>query len=103
MIAATPGISACFDIGDGAPGGWCGLCAETGATPPEAAALRSAVSATIAPVTPGTLRIASSACARAVSQARALRRLDIDRQHHLAVRDRDIRQHIGFGQRNAIG
>src|SRR4051812_33756547 len=94
MIAATPGISACFDIGELA-GFACGRCAETGCTPDcgpcecppgpwECPAwswrcgaggalpgLRSAVSATIAPVTPGIARTAASACARTLSQARA--------------------------------
>src|SRR5438874_8316186 len=83
MTAATPGISACFDIGDGAPCG--GRCAATGCTPGECACacrcgggaadgvpgLRSAVSAIIAAVTPGIARTAASACARTLSQARA--------------------------------
>src|SRR5215218_6962148 len=88
MTAATPGISACFDIGEAAPCG--GRCAETGCTPGEcecawrcgagaaagdpglgAPGLRSAVSAIIAAVTPGMARTAASACARTLSQARA--------------------------------
>src|SRR6185312_10094000 len=83
MTAATPGISACFDIGDAAPCG--GRCAEAGCTPGgcECAwrcgagagggepGLRSAVSAIIAAVTPGIARTAASACARTLSQARA--------------------------------
>src|SRR5437867_9107808 len=83
MTAATPGISACFDIGDGAPCG--GRCAATGCTPGECACacrcgggaadgepgLRSAVSAIIAAVTPGIARTAASACARTLCQARA--------------------------------
>src|SRR3954453_23229379 len=88
MTAATPGISACFDIGDAAPCG--GRCAATGCTPgececawrcgagaadgdpaPGEPGLRSAVSAIIAAVTPGMARTAASACARTLSQARA--------------------------------
>src|SRR5437870_8098216 len=83
MTAATPGISACFDIGDAAPCG--GRCAATGCTPGECECacrcgvgaadgdpgLRSAVSAIIAAVTPGIARTAASACARTLSQARA--------------------------------
>ncbi len=79
MTAAMPGISACFDIGEA------GLCggrwAETGGTPwawrcgagcgAAAPALRSAVSAIMAMVTPGMARTAASACARTLSQARA--------------------------------
>src|SRR5436190_4844816 len=83
MTAATPGISACFDIGDAAP---CdGRCAATGCTPGECECacrcgagadggepgLRSAVSAIIAAVTPGIARTVASACARTLSQARA--------------------------------
>src|SRR6266581_4668172 len=84
MTAATPGISACLDIGDA---GLCGgLCADTGCTPcawrcggaaapgdGEVAApgLRSAVSAIMATLTPGTARTAVSACARTLSHARA--------------------------------
>ena len=83
MTAATPGISACFDIGDGRAlrrpvrcdrlhamrrGAWrCGAGGGGGAAP----ALRSAVSAIIATVTPGMARTAASACARTLSQARA--------------------------------
>src|SRR3954452_10433750 len=70
MTAATPGISACFDIGDAPPCG--GRCAEAGCTPGgcewpcrcgagagggdsdlDEPGLRSAVSAIIAAVTPG--------------------------------------------------
>src|SRR5215208_7875955 len=88
MTAATPGISACFDIGDAPPCG--GRCAATGCTPGEwecawrcgagaadgepglgEPGLRSAVSAIIAAVTPGIARTAASACARTLSQARA--------------------------------
>src|SRR6185436_20250795 len=83
MTAATPGISACFDIGDAPPCG--GRCAATGCTPGECECacrcgagadggepgLRSAVSAIIAAVTPGIARTAVSACARTLSQARA--------------------------------
>src|SRR5437899_12133781 len=88
ITAATPGISACFDIGDAAPCG--GRCAATGCTPGECECacrcgagaadadpgdgvpgLRSAVSAIIAAVTPGIARTAASACARTLSQARA--------------------------------
>src|SRR4051794_5808805 len=81
MTAATPGISACFDIGDAAPCG--GRCAATGCTPGECECacrcgagggepgLRSAVSAIIAAVTPGIVRTVASACARTLSQARA--------------------------------
>src|SRR5262245_17690321 len=80
MTAATPGISACFDIGDGPCGG---RCAAAGCTPcacrcgAGAASglgepgLRSAVSAIIAVVTPGIARTAASACARTLSQALA--------------------------------
>src|SRR6478672_426911 len=87
ITAATPGISACLDIGEV---GLCGgLCADTGCTPcawrcgggdggaaaPGAAAaapaLRSAVSAIMATLTPGMARTAASACARTLSQARA--------------------------------
>src|SRR6185437_9686187 len=79
MTAATPGISACFDIGDAPPCG--GRCAEAGCTPCACRCgagagggepgLRSAVSAIIAAVTPGIARTAASACARTLSQARA--------------------------------
>src|SRR6476620_1925272 len=76
MTAATPGISACFDIGEGPPCG--GRCADAGATPPPgrcggvpAPGLRSAVSAIMAAVMPGMARTAASACARTLSQARA--------------------------------
>src|SRR6478736_4699501 len=87
ITAATPGISACLDIGEAAPCG--GLCADTGCTPcawrcaggggalragdgeDAAPALRSAVSAIMATLTPGTARTAASACARTPSQARA--------------------------------
>src|SRR3982074_597616 len=68
MTAATPGISACLDIGEA---GLCGgLCADTGCTPwawrcgggdggdggVAAPALRSAVSAIMAALTPGMAR-----------------------------------------------
>src|SRR6478735_5539908 len=86
ITAATPGISACLDIGEAAPCG--GLCADTGCTPcawrrgdggaaalgggeVAAPALRSAVSAIMATLTPGMARTAVSACARTLSQARA--------------------------------
>src|SRR3954453_6316458 len=81
MTAATPGISACFDIGDAAPCG--GRGAAAGCTPGECECacrcgagggepgLRSAVSAIIAAVTPGIVRTVASACARTLSQARA--------------------------------
>src|SRR5690242_16356458 len=81
MTAATPGISACRDIGE--PPGLCGgRCAETGGTPPPAPGrrcgdagplpgLRSAVSAIIAELTPGMARTAASVCARTSSHARA--------------------------------
>src|SRR6185436_475894 len=84
MTAATPGISACLDIGEAAaPCG--GRCAETGCTPGECECecrcgagadagdpgLRSAVSAIIAAVTPGIARTAASALARTSSHARA--------------------------------
>ncbi len=83
ITAAMPGISDCLDIGDA---GLCGgLCAETGCTPwlwlwswrcgggaaAAGPALRSAVSAIIAMVTPGMARTAASAAARTLSQARA--------------------------------
>src|SRR4051794_23628256 len=73
-----PGISDCFDIGEAGPCG--GRCDETGGTPgawrcgggaAAAAGLRSAVSATIAVVTPGIARTAASAWVRTFSQARA--------------------------------
>src|SRR5581483_3082700 len=76
MMAATPGISACRDIGE--PCGLCGgRCADTGLTPPAGGrggvrpALRSAVSAIIALVTPGMARTAFSAALRTLSQAGA--------------------------------
>src|SRR5437660_3634918 len=79
MTAATPGISACLDIGE--PGLCGGLCVDTGCTPcacrcgagggAAAPALRSAVSAIMATLTPGMARTAASACARTLSQARA--------------------------------
>src|SRR6478736_10284937 len=94
ITAATPGISACLDIGEAAPCG--GLCADTGCTPcawrcggggalragdgedaalgdgeDAAPTLRSAVSAIMATLTPGTARTAASACERTPSQARA--------------------------------
>src|SRR5216683_1888376 len=80
MTAATPGISDCLDIGEL---GLCGgLCDDTGCTPcawrcgaggggAAAPALRSAVSAIMATVTPGMARTAASACARTLSHARA--------------------------------
>src|SRR5580704_2068973 len=78
MIAPTPGISACRDIGE-PPGGCVGWrWADTGFTPPAGRGgggalpvLRSAVSAIIAAVTPGMARTALSASARTLSQARA--------------------------------
>src|SRR4029079_1003165 len=86
ITAATPGISACLDIGEAAPCG--GLCGGPGCTPcawrrgdggaaalgggeVAAPALRSAVSAIMATLTPGMARTAVSACARTLSQARA--------------------------------
>jgi hypothetical protein len=86
ITAATPGISACRDIGEPAPGCCGGLCDETGCTPcawlcgggvgagggaAAEPALRSAVSAIMAVVTPGMARTAASAAARTLSQARA--------------------------------
>src|SRR6266404_2420982 len=92
ITAATPGISACLDIGEA---GLCGgRCDDTGCTPcawrcgcgalpgdGEVAALgdgevaapglRSAVSAIMATLTPGMARTAASACARTLSQVRA--------------------------------
>src|SRR3984885_9597266 len=78
ITAATPGISDCFDIGDT---GLCGgRCEETCGTPAACrcggggaagAALRSAVGALLAAVTPGMGRAAASASARVLSQARA--------------------------------
>src|SRR5882724_3205715 len=80
MTAAMPGISDCFDIGEL---GLCGgLCEETCGTPCACRcgggdggavepALRSAVSAIMATVTPGMARTAASASARTLSQARA--------------------------------
>src|ERR1700722_637263 len=80
ITAATPGISDCFDIGDT---GLCGgRCEETCGTPGACRcgggcgaavepALRSAVSAIMATVTPGMARTAASASARVLSQARA--------------------------------
>src|SRR6516164_8087274 len=76
ITAETPGISACLDIGECPPCG--GRWAETFGTPcagrcdgAAAPGLRSAVSATMATVTPGTARTAVSAAARTLSQARA--------------------------------
>src|SRR5215469_7461597 len=74
ITAAMPGISACRAIGE--PAGLCGgRCDETGGTPrvPRGGAfgVRSAVSAIISVVTPGSARTALSACARTLSQARA--------------------------------
>src|SRR5207248_7037694 len=81
MTAATPGISDCFDIGEGGDGWPCGgRCDETGGTPgawrcdcggAAEPGLRSAVSAIIATVTPGIARTAASAWARTLSHARA--------------------------------
>src|SRR3954465_16002867 len=81
MTAATPGISDCFDIGEGGDGCPCGgRCDETGGTPgawrcgcggAAEPGLRSAVNAIIATVTPGIARTAVSAWARTLSQARA--------------------------------
>src|ERR1700681_2050792 len=78
ITAATPGISDCFDIGDtGLCGGRCDetcgtpgacRCGGGGAVGP---ALRSAVSAIMATVTPGMARTAASASARVPSHARA--------------------------------
>src|SRR5258705_5382128 len=80
ITAAIPGISDCFDIGDA---GLCGgLCEETCGTPcawrcggggggAAAPALRSAVKAIMATVTPGMARTAASASARTLSHARA--------------------------------
>ncbi len=88
MTAAMPGISACLDIGIlpalrrtmrggrlyaamGMAGGMAmRLRRGTGGGAAEPA-LRSAVSAIIATVTPGMARTAASACARTFSQARA--------------------------------
>src|SRR5579872_3321922 len=80
MTAPTPGMSACFDIGDGAPCG--GRWAETFATPcawrcggggggggEAPPGLRSAVNATMATATPGMARTAASAAARTLSHA----------------------------------
>src|SRR6516162_216809 len=81
MTAATPGIYDWRDIGEVAGDGG-GRCELTGATPcprryggggAAAPALRSAVSAIIAAVTPGSARTALSACARTASHARASR------------------------------
>src|SRR5205085_4370045 len=81
MTAATPGISDCFDIGEGGDGWPCGgRCDETGGTPgawrcgcggAAEPGSRSAVRATMATVTPGTARTAASAWARTLSHARA--------------------------------
>jgi len=81
MTAATPGISDCFDIGEGGDGWPCGgRCDETGGTPgawrcgcggAAEPGLRSAVNAIMATVTPGTARTAASAWARTLSHARA--------------------------------
>src|SRR5471030_2456007 len=81
MTAAMPGISDCFDIGEFGPGFCAGGCDETCGTPPWACrcggggavapALRSAVSAIMAVVTPGMPRTAASAWAQTLSQARA--------------------------------
>src|SRR4051812_35531638 len=80
MTAEMPGISDCFDIGEAGPGCAGARCAETCGTPcacrcgagaGAAPALRSAVSAIIATVTPGIARTAASASARTLSQARA--------------------------------
>src|SRR5512137_348997 len=77
ITESTPGIGACFDIGDGLPAGACGRCSETGATPGRgcgaagAPGRRSAVSATSALLTPGTALTAASAALRTPSQARA--------------------------------
>src|ERR1700730_1285496 len=78
MTAAMPGISDCFDIGEL---GLCGgLCEDTGGTPwawrcggggAADPALRSAVNAIMATVTPGMARTAASVWARTLSQARA--------------------------------
>src|SRR5579863_6894889 len=76
-MALTPGISACLDIGEAPPCG--GRWAATGGTPwawrvggDEAEpGLRSAVSATIATLTPGMARTAISAAARTLSHALA--------------------------------
>ncbi len=78
MIAPTPATGACLPIGD--PCGACGArCELTGGTPWRACGrelgdggppgLRSAVSAIIDEVTPGTARTAASAFARTSSQA----------------------------------
>src|SRR5579863_272931 len=79
MTAETPGISACLDIGEGAPcgGRWLATfgtpCAwrDGGGDGGEAPGLRSAVSATMATLTPGMARTAVSAAARTLSQVRA--------------------------------
>src|SRR4051794_35956364 len=80
MTAEMPGISDCFDIGEAGPGCAGGRCVDTCGTPwacrcgagaGAVPALRSAVSAIIATVTPGMARTAVSASARTLSQARA--------------------------------
>src|SRR5476649_2803562 len=80
MTAEMPGISDCFDIGEADAGCCGGRCVEMCGTPcacrcgaaaGAAPALRSAVSAIIATVTPGIARTAVSASARTLSQARA--------------------------------
>src|SRR5476651_1248797 len=78
ITAAMPGISDCRDIGEFGPGCCDGGCDETCGTPcacrcggGAAAALRSAVSAIMAAVTPGMARTAASAWVRTLSQARA--------------------------------
>src|SRR3979490_3015651 len=81
MTAAMPGISDCFDIGEPGPGCGGGRCVETCGTPgawrcgggggAAEPALRSAVSAIMATVTPGMARTAASAWARTLSHARA--------------------------------
>src|SRR6202166_1067990 len=78
MTAVMPGMSDCFDIGEA---GLCGgRCAETLGTPGACRcggggaadpALRSAVNAIMATLTPGMPRTAASAAARTLSQARA--------------------------------
>src|SRR6202035_286150 len=99
MTAAMPGISDCFAIGEA---GLCGgLCAENGATP--GAWRRGACLALRGQRDHGDGDAGNGAHRGLGLRPHALPgaglgSVDIDREEHLAVADRDRRQNIGIGQ-----
>ena len=108
MTAATPGISACCDIGE--PGLCGGRCDETGATPWRVAMRRWRRRGT--GLAFGGQRDhgdgdAGNGAHRGFRlgantfPGAGLGGIDIDREKHLAVVDRYRRQHIGIGQGDA--